>query len=69
MAGLGFPPHVVEAVLNHRGGTISGIARIYNRYNYEVEKRAALDAWARRLDAIINGAPAGNVVELAKARG
>ena len=39
-----------------------------NRYNYAAEKRAALDAWARRLDAIVSGAPAGNVVELGARR-
>ncbi|WP_159727589.1 site-specific integrase [Methylosinus sp. Ce-a6] len=68
MAGLGIPPHVVEAVLNHRSGIIKGVARTYNRYSYSAEKRQALDAWARRVEAIVAGKPAGNVVELAKAR-
>ena len=47
MAGLGIPPHVVEAVLNHRSGTIRGVAAVYNRYTYAAEKRARFDAWAR----------------------
>ena len=47
MARLGIPPHVVEAVLNHRTGTVSGVARVYNRFTYEAEKRAALEAWGR----------------------
>jgi integrase len=68
MAGLGIPPHVVEAVLNHKSGTIKGVAAVYNRYSYAAEKRQALDAWARRLDAIVSPAPASNVVELAAAR-
>jgi integrase len=68
MAGIGIAPHVVEAVLGHRSGTIKGVAAVYNRYNYAAEKRTALDAWARRLEAIISGAVASNVVEL-KARG
>jgi len=68
MAGLGIAPHVVEAVLNHKSGTIKGVAAVYNRYSYSAEKRAALEAWARALDAIVTGKPAGNVVELAKAR-
>jgi hypothetical protein len=55
-------------VLNHKSGSIRGVAAIYNRYNYGAEKRAALEAWGRSLDALISGAPAGNVVELAKAR-
>lgn len=68
MAGIGFPPHVVEAVLNHKSGTIKGVAAVYNRYSYAAEKRQALDAWARRLDAIVSGAEASNVVELAASR-
>jgi integrase len=68
MAGLGIAPHVVEAVLNHKSGSIKGVAAVYNRYNYGAEKRAALEAWGRYLDALVTGAPAGNVVELAKAR-
>lgn len=46
MARLGIPPHVVEKVLNHRTGIISGVAAIYNRYGYEKEKREALARWA-----------------------
>ena len=68
MAGLGIAPHVVEAALNHKSGAIKGVAAVYNRYSYSAEKRAALDAWARYLDALVTGAPAGNVVELAKVR-
>jgi integrase len=68
MAGLSIPPHVVEAVLNHKSGTIKGVAAVYNRYSYAAEKRAALDAWARRIDAVVNPAPVSNVVDLVKAR-
>jgi integrase len=66
LAEMKIAPHVIEAVLNHKGGTIRGIAAVYNRYSYSAEKRAALDAWARRLDAIVTGAAASNVVELAR---
>jgi integrase len=52
MAGLGIAPHVVEAVLNHKSGTVSGVAAVYNRYHYDDEKRAALETWAAHLDAI-----------------
>jgi integrase len=64
MASLGIAPHVVEAVLGHRGGVVSGIARVYNRFDYRAEKRAALEAWARRLEAIVTGADVSNVVPL-----
>jgi integrase len=66
MAGLGIVPHVVEAILGHRSGTIKGVAAIYNRYSYAAEKRAALNAWARRLEAIVHGPPS-NVIQKANA--
>jgi len=68
MAEMNVAPHVVEAVLNHRSGVIRGVARIYNKYSYAAEKRAALEAWARKLDAIVTGKPGSNVIELAPAR-
>ncbi|CAN7296460.1 tyrosine-type recombinase/integrase [Neorhizobium sp. LjRoot104] len=49
MARLSVPVHVVEAVLNHRSGSIKGVAAVYNRYDYADEKRAALTAWAARI--------------------
>ena len=66
MAGLGIAPHVVEAVLNHKSGSIKGVAAVYNRYSYGAEKRAALEAWGRYLDGLVTGAPAGNVVEFVR---
>ncbi len=45
MARLGTPIHVTEAVLNHSGGTISGVAAVYIRHDFRDEKRAALEAW------------------------
>ena len=33
LAALGIPPHIVERLLNHSSGTISGVAAIYNRCN------------------------------------
>jgi integrase len=49
MARLGVAPHVIEKVLNHKTGTISGVAAVYNRHGYAEEKRAALEIWARWL--------------------
>jgi integrase len=46
MARSGTPPHVIEAILNHRNGIVSGVAAVYNRYDYYQEKRAALEVWA-----------------------
>jgi integrase len=46
MARLGVAPHVVEKVLNHKSGIISGVAAVYNRYGYDLEKRDALEKWS-----------------------
>ena len=46
MARIGVDPHVIEKVLNHKSGIISGVAAVYNRYAYENEKRDALERWA-----------------------
>jgi integrase len=46
MARIGVSPHVIEKVLNHKSGIISGVAAVYNRYSYSLEKRAALEQWA-----------------------
>jgi integrase len=59
MARLGVAPHVVEAVLNHRSGTIKGVAAIYNRFDYADEKRAALEAWGRHVLAACVGRAGG----------
>lgn len=47
---------MVEKVLNHKTGTISGVAAIYNRHGYSEEKCAALEAWASKVNAIVSGA-------------
>ncbi|OYD03747.1 site-specific integrase [Rhizobium sp. N4311] len=55
MARLGVPVHVVEAVINHRSGSIKGVAAVYNRYDYAEEKRAALIAWANHVMELTAG--------------
>lgn len=46
MAAIGIQPHVIEAVLNHKTGSIGKLAGIYNRYAYLREKGDALTLWA-----------------------
>ena len=53
MAGLEVPPYVVEKVLNHTQGQISGVAAVYNRYGYSSEKADALLAWSKAMDGIV----------------
>jgi len=55
MASLRFPPHIVEAVLNHKSGTVSGVAAVYNRFDYAKEKRDALEAWSNKVQSIVSG--------------
>jgi len=52
MARAGVAPHIVEKVLNHVSGEISGVAAVYNRYGYTDEKRAALEKWGNFLDGL-----------------
>jgi len=63
MAEIGIAPHVIEKVQNRSTGQISGVAAIYNRYQYLREKTNALEAWARALEAIVQPVDE-NVVEL-----
>ena len=67
MARLKIAPHVVDRVLNHTSGTIRGVARVYNRFEYLDERKAALEAWGHAVEALVTGGARGNVVQLATA--
>jgi hypothetical protein len=56
-----------EAVLNHISGSRGGIAGVYQRHDWAIEKRAALDAWAAHVVSVVEGRIAGNVVTLVRA--
>jgi integrase len=53
---LGVEPHIVEAVLAHYA---QGVAATYNRSQYALEKRRALDKLADHLEALRSGRTAG----------
>lgn len=53
LAALGTAPHVIEKLINHITGTLSGVAGIYNRFKYEKECREAIDAWEAKLLALL----------------
>jgi integrase len=63
MAALGIAPHVVDKILNHSSGKIAGVAKIYNRFEYLPERKAALETWARHVESLIRPVQS-NVVEL-----
>lgn len=55
MAMTGTAPHIIEAVLNHKSGVVSGVAAIYNRHAYLDEKRTALLNWSSHLARMVDG--------------
>jgi site-specific recombinase XerD len=53
LASPGVQIHVIEKLLNHVSGALSGVADIYNRHNYFDEMKAAVEGWEERLQAVI----------------
>jgi integrase len=61
MTALGHSRFNVGKVLNHAE---RGVTSIYDRYGYDKEKKAALNAWARLLVKITEGSEESNVVNI-----
>ncbi len=61
MTGMGISRLTVKKVLNHAERDVTAV---YDRHSYDPEKWTALDAWGRRLDAILVGKKPANVVPL-----
>jgi integrase len=55
-AGADLP--VIERALNHVSGSFGGIVGVYQQHKYADEVRAAMEAWANLLLAIVEGRPA-----------
>ena len=68
MVELRVPPHVVELMVNHIGGTRAGVAGTYNRSELIDERKEALERWATHVGGIVVPRPE-NVVSLPSARG
>jgi integrase len=49
---MGIAPHVIERLLNHVTGTISGIAAVYNRARYLDEMRD-IEKWDAKVAALV----------------
>lgn len=62
MARLAVPPHVIERVLNHVAGSLSGVAAVYNRFGYGPEMRAALDVWGRHVESVARPTASADVL-------
>jgi integrase len=50
MAESGEMDEVIDAILSH---TKQGIIRVYNQFKYDPQKKAALEAWALKLNGIV----------------
>jgi integrase len=65
---LGVRLEVTEAVLNHVGGSRGGIVGVYQRHDWFEEKRQALEAWSKKLAALVGGEEAASNVRSLAAR-
>jgi integrase len=54
MARLGIAPHVADKILNHQAGTISGVAAVYQRHEFLLERRDALNRWGAYVAKIVS---------------
>ena len=59
MARNNIAPHVADKVLNHSVGTgaISGVAAVYNRYEYLPERKVALETLGRFIASLVRPTP------------
>ena len=58
LARFAVPKDIRERILNHGGKRKSSITDgVYNQYEYNAEKRAALELWADSLEGIVSGSP------------
>jgi integrase len=58
IARLGAAPHVADKILNHQAGTISGVAAVYQRHEFLVERQKALDIWGAHVGKLLKYADA-----------
>jgi integrase len=66
MARLGIPTDIRGRVLNH---AMAGVTeRHYTPYDFQAEKRSALDRWAAELMRAVEGKPANSVVPLRRGK-
>jgi len=64
LTACGFPQEIAERVIGHAA---QGIIDVYNQHDYDAEKRAALEAWERRLMAIVSNTETPRVVPIGRA--
>jgi hypothetical protein len=63
MARLGVPPHVADKILNHQAGTISGVAAVYQRHDFLLERKEALDRWGAHVEQALQTLKSGKRIQ------
>lgn len=53
LAELAVEPHIIEALINHKSGVISGVAATYNRARYLQPMRDAITRWEGHVQEIL----------------
>jgi integrase len=70
MSKLGVRREIAELVLNHRTGAgLTGVAGVYDRYEYLPEKTQAIARWAASLERLVSGQGEQKIIALQPARG
>jgi integrase len=69
MAEIGIDEQTIDRIQNHVTNRKRGVTHVYVRYTYDKEKKAAMEAWERKLKSIVTGKSVGKVVSLAAAKG
>ena len=49
---LGIDPVVMDKILNHRSGVVTGVAAVYQRHAYLEQRRAAMIVWAEFVQSL-----------------
>jgi integrase len=64
MGEMGTRDDVIELCVNHVSGRRAGVAGIYNKSVLMAERRAAMEAWSRKVLDIVEGRETTNVIDL-----
>jgi integrase len=64
LGALGFSIEIIAAILNHKPRTVTGIH--YAMYQHATEKQTAIEAWERKINAIMSEKQFDNVIPLAR---
>jgi integrase len=61
LAELGFTDEIINAC---QGRAKEGVIKTYNRYRYDRERQLVAEAWTRKLESIMSGKSADNVIPI-----